>query len=176
MYTKPTAPERTERKVTIRQKRELVVVDGYNVIFAWDELKAIAADSLDTARHRLMEILVNYHGFTGSEVVLVFDGYAVKDNPGDKSPYHGIRIVYTKENESADLYIERLLHEIGRNFSVRVVTSDNLIRLSALGSGILRTSAREFGNEMDWVMAQIGDILRKSAVGGHSTKLTESRL
>jgi len=176
MYTRPTALEDGKRKVTVREKHELVVVDGYNVIFAWDELKAMAADSLDTARHRLMEILVNYHGFTGSDVVLVFDGYAVKDNPGDKSPYHGIRIVYTKENESADLYIERLLHEIGKNYAVRVVTSDNLIRLSALGSGIARTSAREFGNEMDWIMGQIGDILRKTAAGGHTAKLTETKL
>jgi len=174
VYTRPTAPEAAAKKVTLREKRELVVIDGYNVIFAWDELKTIAADSLDTARHRLAEILVNYKGFTGSDVVLVFDGYAVKDNPGEKSPYHGIKIVFTKENESADLYIERLLHEIGRNSTVRVVTSDNLIRLSALGSGILRTSAREFGNEMDWVMGQIGAVLRTGA--GHTTKLTETKL
>lgn len=176
MYTRPTAPEAAPKKPVLRQKKELVVIDGYNVIFAWDELKAIAADHLDAARTRLAEILVNYHGFTGSDVVLVFDGYAVKGNPGEKSGFAGIRVVYTKENESADIYIEKLLHDIGRNYSVRVVTSDNLIRLSALGSGILRTSAREFGNEMDWIMSQIGDILRKSAERSHTVTASEGKL
>ena len=176
MYTRPTAPETASKKPVIRQKKELVVVDGYNVIFAWDELKAISEASLDAARQRLAEILVNYHGFTGSDVVLVFDGYAVKGNPGEKDSHAGIRVVYTRENESADIYIEKLLHDIGRNYSVRVVTSDNLIRLSALGSGILRTSAREFGNEMDWIMGQIGEILRKSTERSHTVTAREGKL
>ena len=176
MYTRATGLDDTPKKPVIRQKKELVVIDGYNVIFAWDELKAIAADSLDLARERLTEILTNYHGFTGSDVVLVFDGYAVKGNPGEKGEQHGIRVVYTKENESADIYIEKLLHDIGKNYAVRVVTSDNLIRLSALGSGILRTSARDFGNEMDWVMSQIGDILRKSAERSHTVTASEGKL
>ena len=167
-----TAP----RRPVLRQKKELVVIDGYNVIFAWDELKSLAGENIDAARERLAEILINYHGFTGSDVVLVFDGYAVKGNPGKKDERHGIRVVYTKENESADIYIERLLHEIGKNYSVRVVTSDNLIRLSALGSGILRTSAREFGNEMDWIMGQIGDILRRSAERSHTVIAGEGKL
>ena len=85
-------------------------------------------------------------------------------------------MVYTKENESADLYIQRLLHDIGKNRAVRLVTSDNLIRLSALGSGIARTSAREFGNEMDWVMGRIGDILRKSAEGSHTVSVRDGKL
>ena len=176
MYTRAGLPGVQTPERAVRQKKETVVIDGYNVIFAWDELKALAADSLDTARTRLAEILVNYRGFTGSDVVLVFDGYAVKDNPGEKSGFHGIRVVYTKENESADIYIQKLAHDIGRNDTVRVVTSDRLIRLSALGSGIRRTSAREFGAEVDWVMSQIGDVLRRSAAAGHTTKLTESRL
>ncbi|MCD7861649.1 MAG: NYN domain-containing protein, partial [Oscillospiraceae bacterium] len=103
-------------------------------------------------------------------------GYAVRGNPGEKDVYHGVRVVFTKENESADLYIERLLHEIGKNAAVRVVTSDNLIRLSALGSGIRRTSAREFGTEMDWVMGQISAVLERSAAGSHLTRLPDSRL
>ena len=176
MYTKADGKETGAKGVSFREKKELVVVDGYNVIFAWEELKALAENDLGLARHRLAEILVSYHGFTGSDVVLVFDGYAVKDNPGEKREYHGIRVVYTKANESADLYIQELLHDIGKNFSVRVVTSDNLIRLSALGSGILRTNAREFGAEMDWIMGQIGDILRRTAQGAHTTKLSESKL
>ena len=176
MYTSPARREPERSRPAFREKKELLVIDGYNVIYAWDELKAIAAESLDTARRRLGEILVNYHGFTGSDVVLVFDGYAVKGNPGEKSAESGVRTVYTKENESADLYIERLLHEIGRNRAVRLVTSDNLIRLSALGSGIARTSAREFGHEMDWVMGQIGDILRKSAEGSHTVAVRDGKL
>ena len=177
MYTSPVrADPASAKQPAFREKRELLVIDGYNVIFAWDELKALAADHLDTARRRLEEVLVNYRGFTGSDVVLVFDGYAVKGSPGEKTDDGGVRVVYTKENESADLYIERLLHDIGRNRAVRLVTSDNLIRLSALGSGISRTSAREFGNEMDWVMGRIGEILRKSAEGSHTVPLRDGRL
>ena len=177
MYTSPVRADPAGAKQPAwREKREVLVIDGYNVIFAWDELKALAAEHLDTARRRLEEALVNYHGFTGSDVVLVFDGYAVKGNPGEKQTDGGIRVVYTKENESADLYIERLLHDIGRNRAVRLVTSDNLIRLSALGSGIARTSAREFGHEMDWVMGQIGEILRRSAEGGHTVAIRDGKL
>ena len=177
MYTSPTrADPSLAKQPAFREKREILVIDGYNVIFAWDELKALADMQLDAARRRLEEILVNYHGFTGSDVVLVFDGYAVKGNPGEKQTDGGIRVVYTKENESADLYIERLLHEIGKNRAVRLVTSDNLIRLSALGSGISRTSAREFGNEMDWVMGRIGDILRKSVEGIHTVTVRDGKI
>jgi len=176
MYTSPVRSDPERDRPAFREKKELLVIDGYNVIFAWDELKAIAAEGLGTARHRLEEILLNYHGFTGSDVVLVFDGYAVKGNPGEKQSEGGVRVVYTKENESADLYIERLLHEIGRNRAVRLVTSDNLIRLSALGSGIARTSAREFGHEMDWIFGQIGDILRKSAEGSHMVSVRDGKL
>ncbi len=176
MYTSPVRSDPERARPTFREKKELLVIDGYNVIYAWDELKALAAEHLDTARHRLEEVLLNYHGFTGSDVVLVFDGYAVKGNPGEKHGEGGLRVVYTKENESADLYIERLLHEIGKNRAVRLVTSDNLIRLSALGSGIARTSAREFGHEMDWVMGQIGDILRKSAEGSHTVSVRDGKL
>ena len=176
MYTSPVRSDPDRIRPAFRERKELLVIDGYNVIFAWDELKALAEQHLDSARGRLEEILMNYHGFTGSDVVLVFDGYAVRGNPGEKHGDGGLRVVYTKENESADLYIERLLHEIGRNRAVRLVTSDNLIRLSALGSGIARTSAREFGHEMDWVMAQIGEILRKSAEGSHTVSVRDGKL
>ena len=176
MYTSPVRSDPERGRPAFREKKELLVIDGYNVIFAWDELKALAAADLDTARHRLEEILLNYHGFTGSDVVLVFDGYAVKGNPGEKQSEGGVRVVFTKENESADLYIERLLHEIGRNRTVRLITSDNLIRLSALGSGIARTSAREFEHEMDWIMGQIGDILRKSAERSHMVPVRDGKL
>ncbi|MBR6095367.1 MAG: NYN domain-containing protein [Oscillospiraceae bacterium] len=84
-------------------------------------------------------------------------------------------MVYTKENETADQYIERLLHDIGKNAAVRVVTSDNLIRLSALGSGIRRTGAREFGSEVDWAMGQIAELVQRTARGSHMTRLADAR-
>lgn len=160
--------------IQIRRKKELVIIDGYNVIFAWDELKSLSAENLSAARGRLIDILLNYHSFTSNDVVLVFDGYAVPDNDGEKHSVGGIKVVYTKQNESADLYIERMLSQIGKNDAVRVVTSDNLIRLSAIGSGIHRTSSREFGNEIDWVMERISEILKKSTAGEHRVSITEA--
>lgn len=148
-------------------KREFLIVDGYNVIHAWQELAEIAEDSLDTARHRLMDILASYRGFTGSELVLVFDAYRVPGNPGSKFDYHSIHIVYTADGETADAYIERLAHDIGKNYSVRIITSDNLIRVSAMRSGVLRTSAREFENEVDWVYGQISEVMKKTGRKSH---------
>ncbi|MBP5750919.1 MAG: NYN domain-containing protein, partial [Firmicutes bacterium] len=132
VYSAVTRGEKAAKDAKRREiQKDYLIVDGYNVIFAWDELKEMAKGSFAGARERLIEMLVNYHGYRGGELVLVFDGYKVKGNPGTKEDAGGIHIVYTKENESADLYIERLLHEIGKNHTVRVVTSDNLIRLSA---------------------------------------------
>ena len=106
--------------------------------------------------------MANYQGFTKSQVVIVFDGYKVPGNTGTRQTQSGVHIAYTKENETADMYIERLANDIGKNESVRVVTSDALIRLSALRSGVLRTSSREFKNEVDWVLEQIRAIVKKS--------------
>lgn len=152
-------------------KKEYLIVDGYNVIFAWDELKSLAEQSLDTARKRLMDILSNYHGFTKNETVLVFDAYRVAGNPGVREDYHGVHVVYTRQGETGDAYIERLTHDIGKNFSVRVVTSDNLIRLSALRAGVLRISAKDFHSEASWVLSRIDEILRRTNQGAHTTKI-----
>lgn len=142
-------------------RRERLIVDGYNVIFAWDELKPLARENnMDAARQRLMDMLSNYAGFTKCELVLVFDGYRVKGGRGERFDYHNIHVAYTKENETADAYIEKLSDEIGKNESVRVVTSDNLIRLSALRAGVLRTSAMEFRNEVAWISEQIDAAIR----------------
>ncbi len=153
------------------QKKEFLIVDGYNVIHGWDDLKEIAADSLDTARHRLMDILSNYRGFTGAEMVLVFDAYKIPGNPGSKFDYHSLHVVYTADGETADAYIEKLSHDIGRNYSVRVVTSDNLIRVSAMRSGVLRTSVSEFENEVDWVYMQISEVMKKTGVKSHMSSI-----
>lgn len=140
--------------------RQYLIVDGFNVIFAWPELAALAQANLEQARERLMEMLANYAAFTRTETVLVFDAYKVKGGRGERLDYHGVRVVYTKENETADAYIERLLHEIGKNEQVRLVTSDNLIQVSALRSGVLRQSAREFGEEIDRIYGEIERYLR----------------
>ncbi len=143
------------------KKQEYLIVDGYNLLFAWDELNKLAKNSLDHARARLIDILKNYQGFKECELVLVFDGYKVSGNPGEKLN-EGIRIVYTKENETADMYIEKLANDIGKNYTVRVITSDNLIRLSALRSGILRMSSSEFIKELQSVDKQISDIINEA--------------
>ena len=150
-------------------KKEFIIVDGYNVIHAWPELAEIAGDSLDTARHRLMDILASYRGFTGGELALVFDAYKIPGNPGSKFDYHNIHVVYTADGETADAYIEKLSHDIGRNYAARVITSDTLIRVSAMRSGVLRTSAAEFENEVDWVYMQISEVMKKS---GHKSHLS----
>lgn len=153
------------------QKKEFLIVDGYNVIHSWEELKSLAEEDLDTARHRLMDILSNYRGFTGAELVLVFDAYKIRGNPGSKFDYHSIHVVYTADGETADAYIEKLSHDIGKNYSVRVITSDNLIRVSAMRSGVLRTSTSEFENEVDWVYAQISEVMRKSGRKSHLSSI-----
>ena len=144
------------------KKPEFIIVDGYNLIFAWDELKKLAADRLDLARGRLMDMLSNYCGFTKAKLVLVFDGFRTPGNPGSREDYHNINVAFTKDGETGDAYIERLADEIGKNYSVRVVTSDNLIRLSALRSGVLRCSSGEFKNEVEWVLGQIDAVLKKA--------------
>lgn len=165
----PSAP------VTIQNKKEYVIVDGYNLIFAWDELKKLAQERLDLARGRLMDMLSNYSGFTKAKLVLVFDGYRSPGNPGSKTDYHNIHVAYTKDGETADAYIERLLDEIGKNYSVRVITSDNLIRVSAMRSGVLRTSSGEFAKELEWTLEQIEQLLNKTNLSAHNTLLKDGK-
>ena len=173
-YTAPMRNEAPARQAASAARREYLIVDGYNLIFAWDELKTLAADRLDLARERLMDILSGYCAFTGRELVLVFDGYRTPGNPGSRSDYHNIHVVFTPAGETGDMYIERLADEIGRNYDVRVVTSDNLIRLSALRSGVLRTSSKEFAGELEWTLGQIGEILKKSERAARPEKLGET--
>lgn len=154
VYSAPTirtAPE-TDRQT---RRKETLIVDGYNVLFAWDELKDLVYEDIDLSRERLLEALVNYRAYTQNDVVLIFDAYRVSGGKGERSDVEGVRVAYTKEGESADMYIEALAGEIGRNQQVRVVTSDSLIRLSALRSGVLRCDSREFINELEAVQKQI---------------------
>ena len=136
-------------EVTIRpMKEKYVIVDGYNIIFAWDQLKSQANSDLDAARRRLCDILASYAGFTKCRMVVVFDGYNARGNPGEKSRMNNIQVVYTREGETADQYIEALASEIGSNYAVRVATSDGLVQLSSFRSGVLRMSARELWDEV----------------------------
>ncbi len=130
-------------------------MDGYNIIFAWDDLKAIAQDSLENARRRLLDILCNYQGYKRCVVIVVFDAYKVPGSPGSVEQYHNIHLVYTRESETADMYIERVTHEIGKNRRVRVATSDGMEQLIILGHGAMRVSARMFREEVDEVEREI---------------------
>ena len=127
---------------------EYLLVDGYNIIFAWDELNALSKESLEAARHRLMDILCNYQGFKKCVLILVFDAYRVPGSPGSIEQYHNIHVVYTREAEAADMFIERVTHEIGKGRRVRVATSDGMEQVIILGHGALRVSARMFHEEV----------------------------
>ncbi len=155
----PAKPVNTEYNAEIRKK--YVIIDGYNIIFAWDELKEIASDNLSVARDKLLDILCNYSAFTKCETIVVFDAYKVSGNNGQRFNYNNIHVVYTKERELGDNYIEKLISDIGKNDNVRVVTSDNLIQLSAVRFGVLRVSAQDFKREVDAVEKNIDDLLFK---------------
>ena len=137
-------------KVTIRPPRQqYIIVDGYNIIFAWEDLAKVAANDLDAARRGLLDALCSYASFKKYRMVVVFDGYKTKGNPGSREQLAGLQVVYTPEGETADAYIEALVHDIGSNYAVRVATSDSLVQLSSLRSGVLRMSARELRLEVE---------------------------
>lgn len=138
-----------------------LLVDGYNIIFAWEELKDLAKTNLDAARGRLMDILCDYQGFTKCRLILVFDAYKVKGNPGEVGKYHNIHVVYTKEAETADMYIEKATKEIAPNHRVRVATSDGLEQLIIMGHGAMRVSAAEFYREVMEVKEKVREIIEK---------------
>ena len=123
-------------------------MDGYNIIFAWDELKELAQVNVDSARTKLMDILSNYQGYKKCVVILVFDAYKVEGFQGEVSRYHNIYVVYTKEAETADQYIEKTVHRIGHDSQVTVATSDRLEQVIILGQGGRRMSARDLYEEI----------------------------
>ena len=156
-----TAPE-TKPEISIPKKPErpdYLIVDGYNIIFGWSGLRELAESDVAAARKRLMDIMANYRGYKKNEVVLVFDGYRVKGNAGERFNYHGIRVAYTRENETADNFIERLIAEIGKNYAVRVASSDGLIQLSSVRTGVLRMTAAELEREVDGVNERLHELM-----------------
>ena len=136
------------RAKPLPQGDEYLLVDGYNIIFAWDELKELAKSGLNMARDRLIDILCNYCGFCRCKLILVFDAYKVKGGMGSVEKIHNINVVYTKEAETADMYIEKTTHELGKKHRVRVATSDSLEQIIILGNGAVRVSADEFYKEV----------------------------
>lgn len=148
------SPERERREQNgkgrkTEREREYLLVDGYNIIFSWEELKDLAKDNLAGARGMLMDILSNYQGYKKNTLILVFDAYKVEGGQGQVFKYHNIHVVFTKEAETADQYIEKTVHEIGRNHSVTVATSDALEQVIILGQGARRMSARMLKEEVE---------------------------
>ena len=126
------------------KKEEFFLVDGYNIIFAWEDLRALSEVNIDSARDKLIDICCNFQGYIGATLILVFDAYKVKGNPGSVQQFHNIHIVYTKEAETADQYIEKTVHKIAKDHPVTVATSDGLVQMIIWGAGATRLSARGF--------------------------------
>ena len=165
------AENRPEEQRAPAPEGEILLVDGYNVLFAWEEWKDMLQDSFDTARTQLMDLLCDYSGMTGREVILVFDAYKVKGNPGSAERYRNIYVVYTREAQTADAYIEKTTLLARKRARIRVVTSDRPEQLIALGNEALRTSAREFRREVTAVQGSIAEYLAKNYRPGSERSL-----
>lgn len=150
------------KKLLVKQE-SMIIIDGYNLIYSWDTLKEISDYSLEKARETLMDILSNYVAFTKEKLVLVFDAYLVKEGIGYEFENDGYKVVFTKENQTADAYIERMMHELGPNYKIRVVTGDRLVQFAAVHSGISRMTTKEFVDELITVGNEITDFVKKLA-------------
>ena len=150
-----------QKKKPQAPQQKLLILDGYNIIHSWDFLKETAKFSLEKAREELMDVISNYVAYTKNELVLVFDAYLVKDGVGSDFVHDNYRIVYTKEDETADAFIEKMMHELGPNYNVTVVTGDRLLQFSAVHSGILRMTAEEFLDDVTRIGNQITEFVRK---------------
>ena len=161
---KPARTSLDEEKYTIREQYagpEYLLVDGYNIIFAWEELTALARQDVAAARGALEDILSNYQGYRKCVVILVFDAYKVKGNPGSVEKKNNIYVVYTREAETADAYIEKATYDLGKNHRVRVATSNGLEQLIILGHGALRLSARSFKAEVEQAQGEISALIAR---------------
>lgn len=165
-YSEPkviTAPKTKQKKNAYVKQESMVIVDGYNLIYGWDDLKELADYSLEKARETLMDILSNYVSYTKQSLTLVFDAYLVNEGVGSDFVHDGYRVVFTKENQTADAFIERMMHELGPNYKIRVVTGDRLVQFAAVHSGISRMTVKEFCDELITVGNEITDFVRKLA-------------
>ena len=158
--------EKPKKKAAVSQKN-MTIIDGYNLIYSWDSLKAVAEKSFEDARRELIELLENYSAFTKMHVTLVFDAYLVKGGRGSDFERGDYRVVYTKQDQTADAYIEKMMFELGPNYNIRVVTGDRLLQYSAIHSGIMRMTAKEFEAEV----ISVGNDIREFA-----EKLSQQRM
>lgn len=149
-----------------KSKEEYLLVDGYNIIFAWEELKQLAETNIESARHKLMDILCNYQGYKKCKLILVFDAYNVERNEGEVLKYNNIHVVYTKEAETADQYIEKTVHQMGRGANVMVATSDALEQLIIMGQGARRMSAKGLLEDIEHMLKEIREEYLGSEKGG----------
>ena len=150
-----TAKTSTAKPVKKQEEKEYLLVDGYNIIFAWEDLDELAKVNVEAARNKLMDILCNYQGYKKCTLILVFDAYKVEGNQGSVQKYHNIHVVYTKEAETADQYIEKIVHEIGRKYHVTVATSDALEQVIIMGQGASRMSAKNLQEEIQYMKQEI---------------------
>ena len=161
LYRAPANRPATE-EISIRTpKQKCIIVDGYNIIFVWEELATLAREDLEAARKKLCDMLSNYAGFKKCYLVVVFDGWKVKGNLGEKTQYHNIKVVFTKEGETGDAYIESFVAQIGSNYAVRVATNDGLVQLSSFRTGVLRMSARELKEELETAAKEMKQHFKK---------------
>ena len=164
-YTEPKRiadiPAKRQKPKPQKPARRLVIVDGYNLIFAWEALNEVAKYSLEKARETLMDTLASYAAYTKTELMVVFDAYRVPDGTGSDFERDGMRVVYTKQNQTADAYIEKVIHDLGPDYSIRVVTGDYLLQVSAVISGVSRVTTKEFAAEVTRVGSEITEFIRK---------------
>ena len=162
----PDPEDEPVRKIKSRRgEKEYLLVDGYNIIFAWEELKELADADIAGARDRLMDILCNYQGYRKCTLILVFDAYKVEGNPGEVMKYHNIYVVYTREAETADQYIEKTVRKMARRHEVTVATSDALEQVIILGQGANRLSAAGLKEEVELALKELrGEHLKQSSV------------
>jgi predicted RNA-binding protein with PIN domain len=149
------------RKKPEPKKPELIIIDGYNLIFAWDELRRLSEREIGLARDALIRLMCSHTAFKRCKCIIVFDAYRRKENSGTEEEVGSVTVVYTKEGQTADAYIEALADEIGRNYNLRVATSDALVQLSSLRSGVLRMSARELREEVETAKKEMQQHFKK---------------
>lgn len=153
--------QKPSRSKAVGPQKNMVIVDGYNLIYADERLQSTALFSLEKAREELMDLLCNYVSCTKTELILVFDAYLVKNGEGSEFMHNGYNVVYTKANQTADAYIEKIMYELGPDYSIRMVTDDKLLQFSAVHSGISRMPTKEFLENLTRIGNEITDFVRK---------------
>ena len=153
--------EKHSKHKPLRTQRNMVIIDGYNLIYSDERLKGYSMISLEKARDTLMDLLSDYVSYTKTELVLVFDAHLVKDGAGTEFIHDGYKVVFTKTDQTADSYIEKMMHELGPDYSIRMVTNDRLLQFSAVHSGISRITTKEFIDELTRIGNEITEFLRK---------------